>query len=198
MKPRLTPRHVRAHLTYPIDLSDGSVLLRRGDIMNLCLTGKLNVSMLRYAQILEEISTKQALGASTLVEEIENLPAEDRLGVLTMLRAYACAMIADPMYSMVDTGDPRLIPVETLSSRDLTLIWSASPPAAVEVDPDQPLVIPATAADQDSFRAPVEVRTPAVSEFVVPDDPDPLPADENLDVQTLNLDDGRVVDFARG
>jgi hypothetical protein len=201
-RPRINPKTVRATRTWDEDLSEGSVKMRRLDLMNEVLTGHLPPDAVRRAGLFEELARVQyeAIGTGknvteALAEQLETLEPAQRQDVIQVLREFACLAIVDPRYVMKDDGDETHIPIDAMRVQDLMKVWNAIPPSHVVVDETQPLAAPSTEAEARRF--PDEVEIPdSVFESIVDDGGGYVPPRENVPVQTIESSDGRMVEYA--
>lgn len=201
-KPKIDPQKVRATATWDLDLIEGSVTMRRCDLMNEVLTGHLPPDAVRRGIIFERLSYEQQAAAlqgqdpnALLAAQVEAMEPKQRMEVLQTLREYACVAIVSPKFVMKDDGDPNSVPVSILSTMDLVAVWGARPPANVTIDPQQPVAVPETAAQASRFPEEVEVGND-LPEPVDADGGGSVPPLENVPVQTVATPDGGMVEFA--
>lgn len=166
MPRRLSVRTVR---TFSLSLSDRRVTLRRVDLMNQWLLGKVDESLLTQVYAAERVFGTVDTEVSTL-DGLAKLSAEDRRALLDGLRRFACVAVVEPRFACEEDGDLDAEPVEDLAFQDLMQIWNATPPAQVAADPDQPLAVPT----EEGGRAEARFPEPAAgAEPPVPARPDP-------------------------
>lgn len=132
----------RAH-TFPLKLSDRTVMLRRVDLMNQFLLGNMEQSLVEEVYATEQIFVSLDTKVSTM-EAIAALAPKERRALLDGLRRFACIAVVSPAVMFGDEVPIEAISVEELGFADLMAIWNAKAPAAVAPDPNQPIALPAT------------------------------------------------------
>lgn len=188
IKPRLSKRTMVT--TWPMNLAEGSVVMRRCDLMNEILAGKLETALLDHAVKLENLNREL-----DPLDAVHQLTDAERADTLYLFRRFACVAVQEPVLVMEDDGDPEHVVVSSLSNRDLLTIWNAVPPPHVLPDPEQALVAPvagASAAEVERF--PVSAPPLDLAEESLGADRPPV---ENIEVQTLRAADDRLVEYAQ-
>jgi hypothetical protein len=188
------PAKVRKRLTFPLKISDGVVQMRRVDLLNLVLTGKMEARLLHAAQAMERSYAQVSVGVKTSADVINEMTPAERLAMLEVLHNYAVIAVVSPRYTLTDTGQPGELPVDTLLFNDLLKIYNAEAPADVAVDPHQPVAAPTTEEGAARFRE--AAPEPRAADRPVPERADAAPRIEGVAMQTVGDADAGVVELA--
>jgi len=170
--PRLTAAVARAQLTWEVPLRDGlTVLLRRASMATLLMSGHLPLTLFRAVLVLDE---------GTSGEAMLRAPEHEREAMLESLRAYACAVVVDPVVVREADDDPTHVPVEFFTLEELLVILNARPPEAPAEAADVPRLTEDEAA---RFRGSAE----AVATAAVPAGDDVSPAALGVDSPDVTI-----------